>query len=194
MCHQMEVKDACAPLVFFDTHEEGAKIVTRQGDLRCNLRVCKITCVVVNALLGVNTRVFVTAFYNAHLNMLKEELAHLLPEGVVVGTMTTMQGQEADAIVISFEGETVAGPGALCHDQRLVTVGISRASQQLVLVGSSKAMLGSPIWARVLGGGAWVRQQLLSEKAGPTVECVLWRTRADAPGNYTCTIDNLLWP
>jgi hypothetical protein len=75
----------------------------------------------------------------------RSELSHLRgfasvrPGGELVGTVDSFQGSEADLVILSLvRNNARAGAGALgfLRDRRRINVALSRAKQQLVLVGS----------------------------------------------------------
>jgi len=90
-------------------------------------------------------RVRIITFYQAQVNLLMKELKRkgLGLEKVVVSTVDSSQGCEADIVLVSFvrsqtgDGKNVATNGAgFLTDDRRMNVALTRAKHQLICVGN----------------------------------------------------------
>jgi len=82
-------------------------------------------------------RINVLSFYNAQRDILERMLARAQLEDVAVLSVDSMQGREADVIILSCVRADVAGGLGFVADARRVNVALSRARESLVVCGSS---------------------------------------------------------
>ncbi|MEZ4241086.1 MAG: AAA domain-containing protein [Myxococcota bacterium] len=87
----------------------------------------------------------VIAPYSAQVSRLRAQLAD-----VEVATVNAFQGRERDAIVASFVRANPDGELGFVADERRLTVSLTRARRQLVLIGDSGTLGRHPRFAAVL--------------------------------------------
>ena len=97
-------------------------------------------------------RINVLSFYNAQRDILERMLARAQLEGVAVLSVDSMQGREADVIILSCVRADVAGGLGFVADARRVNVALSRARESLVVCGSSVCLEVERIWRSALKG------------------------------------------
>ncbi|EOD15220.1 hypothetical protein EMIHUDRAFT_470572 [Emiliania huxleyi CCMP1516] len=93
-------------------------------------------------------RINVLSFYNAQRDILERMLARAQLEDVAVLSVDSMQGREADVIILSCVRADVAGGLGFVADARRVNVALSRARESLVVCGSSVCLEVERIWRR----------------------------------------------
>ena len=92
-------------------------------------------------------KIRIITFYQGQVNLLKRDLAGKGFHGVLVATVDSSQGCEADVVIISFvrsnskKGVRHAA-GFLC-DNRRINVALTRPRHQLICVGNATGTLGS---------------------------------------------------
>ena len=96
-------------------------------------------------------RINILTFYNAQRDLL-ERLVTRDNLGVAVLSVDSMQGREADVIVLSCVRADVAGGLGFVADARRVNVALSRAREALVVVGSARCLEVERIWHSTLKG------------------------------------------
>lgn len=82
-------------------------------------------------------RIRVITFYQAQVNEMRKRLVRLGLHNVLVSTVDSSQGCEADVIIISFVRSEVIG---FLSDYRRLNVALTRAKHQLVCVGNVKSL------------------------------------------------------
>lgn len=106
-------------------------------------------------------RIRVITFYQAQVQLLKRLLREKnLGDKIVVATVDSSQGCEADIVFVSFvrsQGKDLNNAGFLTDDRRM-NVSLTRARYQLICVGNAKSMLS-------LNGSANETLKLLAEDA-----------------------------
>lgn len=91
-------------------------------------------------------RLRVITFYQAQVNLIKTKLAvHGLKNSVVVATVDSSQGCEADMVVVSFvrsppPNQSKWASAGFLGDDRRMNVALTRARYQLILVGNMRDM------------------------------------------------------
>ena len=192
---------ASPPLLLFDTyHGLGRAGVehAQSGVPHANDTICRIALAVTFQLLKTQRTVFVVAFYTEQVKLLSTHLAPLLeefgnsnPPALVVGTVSSIQGHECSTIVLAFErtAQHPPTPDALCSNALLVNVLLSRPREQVVLIGSSRALLLSPTWREVLRVGRWARMPVALDTThdGAITTALSWPTSATQAGVAVCT-------
>mmetsp|Transcript_12259 Transcript_12259/g.41087 ORF Transcript_12259/g.41087 Transcript_12259/m.41087 type:complete len:454 (+) Transcript_12259:415-1776(+) len=97
-------------------------------------------------------RINVLSFYNAQRDILERMLARAQLEEVAVLSVDSMQGREADVIILSCVRADVAGGLGFVADARRVNVALSRARESLIVCGSSVCLEVERIWRSALKG------------------------------------------
>ena len=82
-------------------------------------------------------RIRVITFYQAQVNEMRKRLVRLGLHNVLVSTVDSSQGCEADVIIISFVRSEMIG---FLSDYRRLNVALTRAKYQLVCVGNVKSL------------------------------------------------------
>ena len=136
-------------LLFIDT--DAVQAAQGAGGYR-NGQVAIIALVAAAQLLTRHGSVMVVCFYSAMAEELRECCAGMMAAygsllsargepRLCVGTVASLQGREADAVIIAFERSAKlpnpSGEVAFCVDVRLIAVMLSRARLHLCLVGPS---------------------------------------------------------
>ena len=82
-------------------------------------------------------RIRVITFYSAQVNEIRKRLSRLGLQNVLISTVDSSQGCEADIVIISFvRGETIG----FLSDYRRLNVALTRAKHQLVCVGDVRTL------------------------------------------------------
>jgi len=97
------------------------------------------------------SRVNVLTFYNAQRDLLSKMAAKEHLE-VDVLSVDSMQGREADVIILSCVRADVTGGLGFVADARRVNVALSRARESLIVVGSARSLEVERIWHSALKG------------------------------------------
>ena len=139
----------------------------------------------VNYLGFAPARVNVLAFYNAQRDLLEKLLARDGIGEVPVVSVDSMQGREADVVIVSCCRSGGIGLGFVA-DPRRVNVALSRARESLVVLGSAPTLQVERIWNSALRGmqkfGSAFELQNAVEQALPR----LWAAprRVEEPSTY----------
>lgn len=88
--------------------------------------------------------------YEAQARALRELLRDLRAEGLEVGTVDGFQGREKEAIVVDLVRSNPDGEIGFLKDVRRMNVALTRARRQLVVVGDSATLAGSPYYRAFL--------------------------------------------
>ena len=89
------------------------------------------------------SRVRIITFYQAQVTLLKRLLSRVWAGNVVVATVDSSQGCEADLVIISCvrsNGEAQQRTVGFLNDDRRLNVSLTRAKHQLIIVGNAKSM------------------------------------------------------
>jgi ATP-dependent RNA/DNA helicase IGHMBP2 len=86
-------------------------------------------------------RIRIIAFYQDQVSLIKEKLTEKGLDGVLVATVDSSQGCEADVVILSFVRSNSGSAGFLRDDRRM-NVAMTRARHQLVCVGDMHFMSG----------------------------------------------------
>ena len=89
------------------------------------------------------SRVRIITFYQAQVTLLKRLLSRVWAGNVVVATVDSSQGCEADLVIISCvrsNGEAQQRTVGFLNDDRRLNVSLTRAMHQLIIVGNAKSM------------------------------------------------------
>lgn len=71
-------------------------------------------------------------------------------QGLRVGSINALQGQEADVVLLSFVRSNERGEIGFLSDKRRLTVGLTRAREHLWMCGDSATLGRHPLFARLL--------------------------------------------
>ena len=100
--------------------------------------------------------------YQAQVSLLSESLSELVAEGLTVGSVDGLQGQEREAVILSLVRSNAEGEIGFLGEYRRMNVGMTRAKRHLCVVGdnatvgkSKKGYLGK--WMGWLEENAEVR-------------------------------------
>lgn len=97
---------------------------------------------------GVRTdQIAIAAPYSAQVRRLAALPA---AQGVRVGSINALQGQEADVVLLSFVRSNERGEIGFLSDERRLTVGLTRAREHLWMCGDSGTLARHPLFARLL--------------------------------------------
>jgi len=97
--------------------------------------------------------VVVLTFYNGQRSLLAERLSAAGHPAVDVVSVDAMQGREADVVVLSCVRTSMARGGlGFLADWRRLNVALSRAREQMVVVGCRSCLQTDPNWRRALQG------------------------------------------
>jgi hypothetical protein len=114
-------------------------------------QACSIAHHCVNYLGFAPTRVNVLAFYNAQRDLLEKLLARDGIAEVPVVSVDSMQGREADVVIVSCCRSGGIGLGFVA-DPRRVNVALSRARESLIVLGSAPTLQVERIWNSAMRG------------------------------------------
>jgi superfamily I DNA and/or RNA helicase len=86
-------------------------------------------------------RIRIITFYQDQVSLIKKEMAEKGLNGVLVATVDSSQGCEADVVILSFVRSNGGSAGFLRDDRRM-NVAMTRARHQLVCIGNMQYMSG----------------------------------------------------
>ena len=89
-----------------------------------------------------SARVRVITFYQAQVSYLKKLLKERGAENVVVATVDSSQGCEADIVMVSFVRSNRTSSAGFLSDDRRMNVALTRAKYQLICVGNVECLSG----------------------------------------------------
>ena len=122
-------------------------------------------------------RIRVITFYSAQVNEIRKRLSRLGLQNVLISTVDSSQGCEADIVIISFvRGETIG----FLSDYRRLNVALTRAKHQLVCVGDVRTL------ATLTSQKASIVSQLAKDaiERGCVVDNYSPRSFQGQPGNH----------
>ncbi|EKX45319.1 hypothetical protein GUITHDRAFT_108958 [Guillardia theta CCMP2712] len=96
------------------------------------------------------TAVVVLSFYNGQKSIISKKLLKKNLGDVEVMSVDSMQGREAEVVVLSCVRTLAGGSVGFLADRRRVNVAISRARQSLVVIGDEQALMQNKLWKSVL--------------------------------------------
>lgn len=137
-----------------------------------NLEEVKVVCSVATALRSAhpNETIAVLTFYKGQLL----EVMRMLPAALKVEVLTVdaCQGSEFDYVVLSTVRSNYGGRLGFVKDQQRICVAISRAMQQLVIVGCADTLAADGCW-RTVNSRAEPQSQQHWERLGRAAEQAL---------------------
>ena len=150
-------------------HEQrraGSTSITNEAEANA---VVDLVAALVRKGVYAQAEVNVLTFYNGQRSLIARKLmAAQLPEVQAI-SVDSMQGREEDLIVLSCVRTERGGLGFL-SDWRRVNVAVSRAKEQLVVVGDPDALASNRMWSNLLqrlarfdGGRQWLQALLQAE-------------------------------
>ena len=78
--------------------------------------------------------------YQAQVSLLTESLPELVQEGLTIGSVDGLQGQEREAVILSLVRSNAEGEIGFLGEYRRLNVGMTRAKRHLCVVGDSETV------------------------------------------------------
>jgi superfamily I DNA and/or RNA helicase len=136
------------PYTFMQVNGTEERPPNRKGGLR-NPQEAEVVVDLVQQLVGLrgqrddnwnsSDRIRIITFYQDQVSLIKKKLIETGLNGVLVATVDSSQGCEADVVILSFVRSNGESAGFLRDDRRM-NVAITRARHQLVCVGNMHYM------------------------------------------------------
>lgn len=117
-------------------------------------------------------RLRVITFYQAQVSLIKTMCNDAFGPHVVVATVDSSQGCEADIVIVSFVRDGRTNKSGFLSDDRRMNVALTRAKYQLICVGNARGMAGmdgeAELTLKLLANNAQERECIrLSSGNGP---------------------------
>ena len=138
------------PYTFLQVYGTEERPPNRKGGLR-NPQEAALVVDLVQELVGLrfqrdenwnsSDRIRIITFYKDQVSLIKKKLTEKGLDGVLVATVDSSQGCEADVVILSFVRSNGGSSGFLRDDRRM-NVAMTRARHQLVCVGNMHYMSG----------------------------------------------------
>jgi hypothetical protein len=138
------------PYTFLQVNGTEERPPNKRGGLR-NPQEVAVVVDLVQKLVGLrgqrdenwnsSDRIRIITFYQDQVSLIKKEMAEKGLNGVLVATVDSSQGCEADVVILSFVRSNGGSAGFLRDDRRM-NVAMTRARHQLVCVGNMDFMSG----------------------------------------------------